>query len=68
MNLKREDWWNHIDASVRDEVEMSLFVTRYISCLLIFVLGLKAPGIAMNREDDYIHLENDANPVKNCFS
>lgn len=25
---------------------MSLFIMRYISCLLIFMLGLKAPGLS----------------------
>lgn len=64
MNLKREDWWIHVFSTIRDKVEMSLFVTRYICSLLIFVLGLKAPGIASNREDDYIHLENEANSVR----
>lgn len=63
MNLEKEDWWNHVFASLRDEVEMSLFVTRYVCTLIIFVLGLKAPGIAANREDDYIHLENEMNAV-----
>lgn len=65
MNLEKEDWWHHVFASLRDEVEMALFVTRYICTLLIFVLGLKAPGIAANREDDYIHLENEMNAVRN---
>lgn len=64
MNLEKEDWWQHVFASIRDKVEMSLFVTRYICTLIIFVLGLKAPGIAANRDDDYIHLENEMNAVK----
>lgn len=68
MNLEKEDWWHHVFASVRDKVEMSLFVTRYICTLLIFVLGLKAPGIAANREDDYIHLENEMNTVSGMNS
>lgn len=59
MNLKKEDWWFHID-SIKDKVEMILFVTRYVSCLLIFVLGLKAPGIESHREADYIHLQREA--------
>lgn len=63
MNLKKEQWWIHVFATIRDKVEMSMFVTRYVCSLLIFVLGLKAPGIASNREDDYIHLENDGNNV-----
>ncbi|XP_055303857.1 ATP-binding cassette sub-family B member 6 [Sitodiplosis mosellana] len=61
MNLKKEQWWIYVFATIRDKVEMSMFVTRYVCSLLIFVLGLKAPGIASNREDDYIHLENDGN-------
>lgn len=28
-----------------DQIEMSLFVLRYVTCLFIFLLGLKAPGI-----------------------
>lgn len=62
MNLKREHWWFNI-LTIRDKTEMSLFVMRYISCLLIFVLGLKAPGISPPYEEDYIHLENDTNTV-----
>lgn len=58
INLKKEDWWYHINT-IKDRIEMGLFVARYTSCLLIFVLGLKAPGIATHREDDYIHLERE---------
>lgn len=63
INLKREDWWFHFQT-YKDKTEMSLFVARYISCLFIFVLGLKAPGILTHREDDYIHVENESEPVK----
>lgn len=35
----------HICRS-KDKIEMSLFIMRYISCLLIFMLGLKAPGLS----------------------
>lgn len=59
MNLKKEDWWSHVSATLRDKVEMSLFVTRYACSLLLFVLGLKAPGIQRNRDDEYIHLNED---------
>lgn len=31
--------------SMTDQIEMSLFVLRYVTCLFIFLLGLKAPGI-----------------------
>lgn len=33
-----------------DKIEMALFVLRYVSCLGIFVLGLRAPGIMSYRE------------------
>lgn len=38
--------------SMKDRIEMSLFVIRYICGLLIFVIGLKAPGLATPRHDD----------------
>lgn len=39
-----------------DQLEMGLFVLRYISCLVIFILGLKAPGIMQNV--DYFSLND----------
>lgn len=36
-----------------DQIEMALFVLRYVSNLLIFALGLRAPGIAGNFDSDY---------------
>lgn len=62
VNLNRDDWWFKFN-SLKDKVEMSLFAARYITCLFIFVLGLTAPGIVAHREDDYIHLRDDANAV-----
>lgn len=36
--------------SLHDEVEMGYFVARYVMCLLIFVLGLQAPGLMSLRD------------------
>ncbi|XP_060645803.1 ATP-binding cassette sub-family B member 6 [Drosophila nasuta] len=44
VNLGHEDWWFHLRNN-KDEIEMGMFVTRSLCALLIFVLGLKAPGI-----------------------
>ncbi|XP_067635780.1 ATP-binding cassette sub-family B member 6 [Eurosta solidaginis] len=44
INLRHEDWWFGLKNN-KDQIEMGLFVTRFISSLLIFILGLKAPGI-----------------------
>lgn len=38
---------------------MALFVLRYVSSLLIFALGLKAPGINGNPDGNYRTLNND---------
>lgn len=46
----------YIYFSLTDQVEMSLFVLRYITCLLIFLMGLKAPGIMQNI--DYFSLND----------
>lgn len=51
VNMEHEDWWFHL-ANMKDRIEMSLFVIRYICGLLIFVIGLKAPGLATPRHDD----------------
>lgn len=44
---------------------MALFVLRYISCMLIFVIGLKAPAIISHVPEDTETLINDANTVRN---
>ncbi|XP_066996490.2 ATP-binding cassette sub-family B member 6 [Anabrus simplex] len=44
LNLRQERWWFNL-TTLADKVEMGLFVLCYIACLLIFILGLKAPGI-----------------------
>lgn len=42
-----------------DQIEMALFIVRYISTLTIFALGLKAPGITRNTDPDYHTLNDD---------
>jgi len=39
-----------------DEIEMGVFVARFVSCVILFVLGLRAPGIMTTR--DYFNLSN----------
>ncbi|CAG2057350.1 unnamed protein product [Timema podura] len=39
-----------------DKIEMTLFVLRYVSCLAIFIFGLRAPGIMSTR--DYFNLNH----------
>ncbi|EFN81504.1 ATP-binding cassette sub-family B member 6, mitochondrial [Harpegnathos saltator] len=52
INIGKLEWWFHLN-SVTDQIEMALFVLRYVSNLLIFALGLRAPGIAGNQDSDY---------------
>lgn len=44
INLGKKSWWFQL-KDLSDRIEMVLFILRYISCLILFVLGLKAPGI-----------------------
>ncbi|CAG9854344.1 unnamed protein product [Phyllotreta striolata] len=55
LNLEQKKWWFKL-KNLTDELEMTLFVLRYITCLTIFMLGLKAPGIMLNI--DYFHLND----------
>ncbi|XP_043655583.1 ATP-binding cassette sub-family B member 6 [Drosophila teissieri] len=57
MNLRHEDWWFNLKTN-KDQIEMGLFVTRFLCSLLIFVLGLKAPGI-MAPYNPHQRLDND---------
>ncbi|XP_014205257.1 ATP-binding cassette sub-family B member 6, mitochondrial [Copidosoma floridanum] len=44
VNLFRKEWWFKFET-LSDKIEMVLFISRYCSSLLIFSLGLQAPGI-----------------------
>nr|CAD7263898.1 unnamed protein product [Timema shepardi] len=55
LNLRKEDWWFHLNT-LSDKIEMALFVLRYVSCLAIFIFGLRAPGITSAR--DYFNLNH----------
>lgn len=44
-----------------DKVETVFFVLRYVSCLLIFVLGLKAPGMYYDYENLITPARDDVN-------
>lgn len=51
----------HSGFSLTDQLEMTLFVLRYCCCLLMFLLGLKAPGIMQNV--DYFSLNDPGRRV-----
>lgn len=47
---------------------MGLFIARYITTLLIFAIGLKAPGISNRRHDaDTEPLTNNQNVILHLF-
>nr|XP_026499703.1 ATP-binding cassette sub-family B member 6, mitochondrial [Vanessa tameamea]XP_026499704.1 ATP-binding cassette sub-family B member 6, mitochondrial [Vanessa tameamea] len=54
LNINKEGWWWHL-KDLQDRLEMSLFVGRYVSCMIMFILGMKAPGIMHQFE----YLESD---------
>ena len=41
---------------------MALFILRYCSALLIFSLGLRAPGIAADPPSNYHSFDDGTNP------
>ncbi|XP_018309483.1 ATP-binding cassette sub-family B member 6, mitochondrial [Mycetomoellerius zeteki] len=58
INIGKLEWWFRLN-SLTDQIEMALFILRYVSNLLIFALGLRAPGIANNFDSDYRVLNDD---------
>lgn len=58
INLNADDWWFQMETK-RDQIEMSLFITRYICTMFVFVLGFKAPGIqSIEHEDEAVLIDN----------
>lgn len=70
INMRHEDWWFNL-SSTKDKIEMVFFVLRYTSGLLIFVLGLKAPGIMAPyiQNDEEMLTDRNSNPsaFRNAF-
>lgn len=66
INLRRKDWWFNLKTN-KDEIEMGLFVTRYLTSLLIFVLGLKGPALAWPYGDQTPLTENSDRPTGSAF-
>ncbi|XP_055941159.1 ATP-binding cassette sub-family B member 6-like isoform X2 [Argiope bruennichi] len=44
LNLKNEKWWFRLN-NLSDKIEFGFFVLRYLCGVLLFILGLNAPGI-----------------------
>ncbi|CAG9770126.1 unnamed protein product [Ceutorhynchus assimilis] len=63
LNLNQKDWWFKLEG-VANKVEMSFFVIRYVACLMLFVVGLKAPGIIQNI--DYFNLNDSSRNLPNA--
>lgn len=68
VNINSKDWWFDMNTKY-DRIEMALFVTRYICTLFIFVLGLKAPGIASiaSEDEELLVTDNAVSFDLNCL-
>lgn len=51
INLDSDSWWFALKDKT-DKYELGFFVTRYVCTLLLFVLGISAPGIRRSDEDE----------------
>ncbi|XP_032669013.1 ATP-binding cassette sub-family B member 6, mitochondrial [Odontomachus brunneus] len=65
VNIGKLEWWFHLN-SLTDQIEMALFVLRYVSNLLIFALGLRAPGIGGHLDPDY-RILNDGSTTQSRY-
>ncbi|KOC69417.1 ATP-binding cassette sub-family B member 6, mitochondrial [Habropoda laboriosa] len=61
VNIANFEWWFHLNT-LTDQIEMALFILRYVSNLSIFALGLKAPGITGNTDSEYHTLNSGPRP------
>ena len=47
--MDNTQWWFHLDT-IRHKIEFGCWVSRYAFTFIIFILGIKAPGISSVRE------------------
>lgn len=45
ISWNNEHWWFKYKTGTIKQVELGLFITRYVCITLLFLLGLKAPGL-----------------------
>lgn len=72
VNLDSDNWWFALKTQT-DRIELSLFITRYLCTLFLFVLGISAPGLRVTSYDQSPlfdqETENDENTstFKNAY-
>ena len=44
LSMDTEDWWYHL-STVEHRVAFGFWLSRYIFTVVVFILGIKAPGI-----------------------
>lgn len=60
INFESNSWWFSLKDKT-DKIELGLFITRYACTLLLFVLGIFAPGIRSSVDDDGTPLVEEEN-------
>uniref|UniRef100_A0A182J8S9 ATP-binding cassette sub-family B member 6 n=1 Tax=Anopheles atroparvus TaxID=41427 RepID=A0A182J8S9_ANOAO len=71
INLNYRDGWFRL-VTLKDKVEFGMFVVRYVTTMLLFVIGLKAPGITSAQlSDEYQNLhqtQENQSTFRNAWS
>ena len=49
LSMDNQQWWFHL-TTYRHRLEFGCWVLRYIFTFVIFILGIKAPGISTVRD------------------
>ncbi|KFB46836.1 hypothetical protein ZHAS_00014839 [Anopheles sinensis] len=71
INLNYRDGWFRL-VTLKDKVEFGMFVVRYLTTMMLFVIGLKAPGITSAQlSDEYQNLtqtQENQSTFRNAWS
>lgn len=49
LNMKNKAWWFAL-TSMSDDIEFGLFIFRYVLSMMMFIIGLKSPGIPSSKD------------------
>jgi ATP-binding cassette subfamily B (MDR/TAP) protein 6 len=61
LSVNQHEWFFNLDTT-QDKVEFGLWIARYVATVVVFCIGLKAPGISQTR--DYMQQQNDDEEVR----
>lgn len=67
ISWNNSNWWFHLKSTL-DELELGLFITRYVCMLMLFLIGMKGPGLYKTQPMFVAHKQEGPSDATNVVS